>query len=259
MTAVAELLADRPRDGVLLLTINRPKVRNAFSNAFLTQLADTFRAAQDDGSVRCVVITGLPDIFAAGSDINELKTRPMWGGVADRRFADWDSVEAFSKPVIAAVNGYALGGGCELAMLADFIVAGDSAKFGLPELKLGLIPGLGGTQRLVRAVGKPLAMKLILTAEFIDAPTALAAGLVAEVVPAAETIPRALDLACKVAEMAPLAAWAAKEAVNQAFESSLSAGLTFERKSTVQLYPSEDKHEGIAAFLEKRKPVFKGR
>ena len=259
MSEPAELLVERPQDGVLLLTINRPKVRNAFSNSFLTLLADTFRAAQTDAGVRCVVITGGPDIFAAGSDINELKTRPMWGGVADQRFNDWDSVEAFSKPVIAAVNGYALGGGCELAMLADFVIAGDSAKFGLPELKLGLIPGLGGTQRLVRAVGKPLAMKLILTAEFIDAPTALAAGLVAEVVPAAQTIPRALELAGKVAEMAPLAAWAAKEAINQAFETTLSAGLLFERKSTVQLYPSEDKQEGLNAFLEKRKPVFKGK
>lgn len=259
MSQTAELVVDRPQDGVLLLTINRPKVRNAFSNSFLTLLADTFRAAQGDERVRCVVITGGPDIFAAGSDINELKTRPMWGGVADQRFSDWDSVEAFSKPVIAAVNGYALGGGCELAMLADFVIAGDSAKFGLPELKLGLIPGLGGTQRLVRAVGKPLAMKLILTAEFIDAPTALAAGLVAEVVPAAQTIPRAVELAGKVAGMAPLAAWAAKEAINQAFETSLSAGLLFERKSTVQLYPSEDKQEGISAFLEKRKPVFKGK
>lgn len=259
MTLTPELVVDRPQDGVLLLTINRPKVRNAFSNSFLTLLADTFRAAQGDERVRCVVITGGPDIFAAGSDINELRTRPMWGGVADQRFADWDLVEAFPKPLIAAVNGYALGGGCELAMLADFVIAGDSAKFGLPELKLGLIPGLGGTQRLVRAVGKPLAMKLILTAEFIDAPTALAAGLVAEVVPAAQTIPRALELAGKVAAMAPLAAWAAKEAINQAFETTLSSGLLFERKSTVQLYPSEDKQEGIKAFLEKRAPVFKGK
>ena len=259
MTLTPELVVDRPQDGVLLLTINRPKVRNAFSNSFLTLLADTFRAAQGDERVRCVVITGGPDIFAAGSDINELRTRPMWGGVADKRFADWDLVEDFPKPLIAAVNGYALGGGCELAMLADFVIAGDSAKFGLPELKLGLIPGLGGTQRLVRAVGKPLAMKLILTAEFIDAPTALAAGLVAEVVPAAQTISRALELAGKVAGMAPLAAWAAKEAINQAFETTLSSGLLFERKSTVQLYPSEDKQEGIKAFLEKRPPVFKGK
>ena len=243
-----------------LVTLNRPKALNALNSALLNELVTAFEAFDNDDAIGAIVITGSERAFAAGADITEMAPQSYMDMFKSNFFASAaDKLAATRKPVIAAVAGYALGGGCELAMLADFVIAGDSAKFGLPELKLGLIPGLGGTQRLVRAVGKPLAMKLILTAEFIDAPTALAAGLVAEVVPAAQTISRALELAGKVAGMAPLAAWAAKEAINQAFETTLSSGLLFERKSTVQLYPSEDKQEGIKAFLEKRPPVFKGK
>ncbi|MDA0367481.1 MAG: enoyl-CoA hydratase-related protein [Proteobacteria bacterium] len=255
----SEILVDGPTDGVLTLTLNRPQVKNAFSNTLLELLRTLFRDAAHNDDVRCVMLTGGPEVFAAGSDISQLQTRPMYGGDADARFANWDEMERFPKPVVAAVNGYALGGGCELAMLADIIVAGDTAKFGLPELRLGLFPGLGGTQRFIRQVGKSVAMKVILAAEFIDAAEAHRLGLAAEVVPAAETIARATALATKIAAMPPLAARVAKETILQAYETHLGAGLAYERKSNLSLYPSADKAEGVAAFLEKRKPNWQGK
>ena len=184
----------------------------------------------------------------------------MYGGVADERFDNWDTMERFSKPVVAAVNGYALGGGCELAMLADIAIAGDTAKFGLPELRLGLFPGLGGTQRFIREVGKSVAMKVILAAEFIDAEEALRLGLVAEVVPPPDTIgacTRPRNKNCGNAAPSPRAL--PKKTILQAYDTHLSAGLDFERKSNLSLYPSADKAEGIAAFLEKRKPCWQGK
>jgi enoyl-CoA hydratase len=255
--AEQEILVDRPAEGVVLLTLNRPKVRNAFSNSLLATLRQLLDDASRDDGTRCVVVTGGAEVFAAGSDISQLQTRPMYGGVADERFANWDAMERFPKPLLAAVNGYALGGGCELAMLADIIIAGNSAKFGLPELKLGLFPGLGGTQRFIRQVGKSAAMKVILAAEFMDADEALRCGLVAEVVPPERTIDRALELAGKIAAMPPLAARVAKETILQSYESHLTAGLAYERKANLTLYPSEDKAEGIAAFLEKRAPSWR--
>lgn len=255
----SEILVDGPRDGVVTFTLNRPKVKNAFSNTLLGRLRTLFQDAERDDYVRCVLVTGGPEVYAAGSDISQLQDRPMYGGAADERFDNWDTMERFSKPFVAAVNGYALGGGCELAMLADIVIAGDTAKFGLPELRLGLFPGLGGTQRFIREVGKSVAMKVILAAEFIDAEEAHRLGLVAEVVPAAETISRATALATKIAEMPPLAARVAKQTILQAYETHLSAGLAYERKSNLSLYPSADKAEGIAAFLEKRKPNWRGK
>ena len=255
----SEILVDGPRDGVVTFTLNRPKVKNAFSNTLLGRLRTLFQDAERDDYVRCVLVTGGPEVYAAGSDISQLQDRPMYGGAADERFDNWDTMERFSKPFVAAVNGYALGGGCELAMLADIVIAGDTAKFGLPELRLGLFPGLGGTQRFIREVGKSVAMKVILAAEFIDAEEAHRLGLVAEVVPAAETISRATALATKIAEMPPLAARVAKQTILQAYETHLSAGLAYERKSNLSLYPSADKAEGIAAFLEKRKPNWQGK
>jgi enoyl-CoA hydratase len=254
-----EILVGGPDDGVLTLTLNRPQVKNAFSNTLLGRLRTLLDDAAKDDAVRCVLITGGPEVFAAGSDISQLQNRPMYGGIADERFGNWDAMERFPKPVVAAVNGYALGGGCELAMLADIIIAGDTAKFGLPELRLGLFPGLGGTQRFIRQVGKSVAMKVILAAEFIDAEEAHRLGLAAEVVPAAQTIERATALATKIAAMPPLAARVAKETILQAYESHLGAGLAYERKSNLSLYPSADKAEGIAAFLEKRKPNWQGK
>jgi enoyl-CoA hydratase len=257
--AESEILVDGPTEGVLTLTLNRPQVKNAFSNTLLGRLRALFVDADNNDDVRCILVTGGPDVFAAGSDISQLQDRPMYGGIADERFDNWDTMERFSKPVVAAVNGYALGGGCELAMLADITIAGDTAKFGLPELRLGLFPGLGGTQRFIREVGKSVAMKVILAAEFIDAEEALNLGLVAEVVPASNSIERARMLAKKIAGMPPLAARVAKKTILQAYDTHLSAGLDYERKSNISLYPSEDKAEGVAAFLEKRKPIWRGK
>ncbi|MSO66180.1 MAG: 2,3-dehydroadipyl-CoA hydratase [Alphaproteobacteria bacterium] len=259
MSEGSDLLVERPARGVLQLTLNRPKVRNALSNNLIRLLAEAFAAAAADDGILSVLLTGGAEVFAAGADINELKVRPVHGSPTDERFHYWDSIQSFSKPIVAAVNGYALGGGCEMALMADIAIAGDTAKFGLPELRLGIIPALGGTQRLVRAAGKPLAMKMILTSEFIDAATALAAGMVAEVVPAAQTIARALAIAEKIAAQPPLAVRAAKQSVLAAFAMSLEAGLAFERTTSLTLYQTEDKQEGVSAFLEKRQPTFTGR
>lgn len=258
-TDAPEVLFEKPRDGVLLITLNRPQRRNAFSNNSWKLIAGALTEAETDDDIRCVVYTGGPKDFAAGSDLTQMQSRGMFTEVAAERFRHWDVVHDFPKPVIAAVNGYALGGGCEFAMVADIVIAGESAQFGLPEVNLGLLAGLGGTQRLVRAVGKSLAMKMMLTGEFIDAQTALDAGLAAEVTPDAQTIPRALDLAEKIAGKSPLATRFIKEAVLQAFETGLEAGLAYERRATVLLFASEDLNEGVTAFLEKRKPAFKGR
>lgn len=253
-----EIIIDKPRNGVLLLTLNRPKLRNAFSNSLLSYMYEIFLDASKDDNIKCVVTTGGEKVYAAGSDINQLQTRPSHGGVATTRFSNWDSIESFEKPVIAAVNGYALGGGCELAMLADIIIAGKSAKFGLPEINLGLFPGLGGTQRLIKAVGKSTAMKIILAAEFMDANEALSNGLVAEVLPDNESINRALDLAEKIAKMPPLAVKTAKKVILESFELGLKSGLVYERAANLSLYNSKDKKEGISAFLEKRNPKWTG-
>ncbi|MDC0074756.1 enoyl-CoA hydratase-related protein [Alphaproteobacteria bacterium] len=253
-----EIMIDNPREGVLLLTLNRPAVKNAFSNSLLDYMYEIFLNAAKDDEIKCVVTTGGENVFAAGSDINQLKTRPAHGGVAKKRFANWDSIELFEKPVIAAVNGYALGGGCELAMLADIIIAGQSAKFGLPEINLGLFPGLGGTQRFIKSVGKSVAMKVILAGEFIDSKEALNHGLVAEVVEDGETINRALDLAEKIASMPPLAITTAKKAILNSYELSLKSGLIYERAANLSLYHTKDKKEGIESFLEKRKPKWSG-
>lgn len=254
-----EVLFEKPRDGVLLITLNRPQRRNAFSNNSWKLIAEALTEAEKDDDIRCVVYTGGPKDFAAGSDLTQMQSRGMFTEVAAERFRHWDVVHDFPKPVIAAVNGYALGGGCEFAMVADIVIAGESAKFGLPEVNLGLLAGLGGTQRLVRAVGKSLAMKMMLSGEFIDAQTALDAGLAAELTPDDQTIPRAIDLAEKIAAKSPLATRFIKEAVLQAFETGLEAGLAYERRATVLLFASEDLNEGVTAFLEKRKPAFKGR
>ena len=254
-----EIIINNPSDGVLLITLNRPKVKNAFSNNLLTLLKKAFLDASSNVNIKCVIITGGNEVFAAGSDINQLKTRPAFGNIADERFSNWDTIEKFEKPVIAAVNGYALGGGCELAMLADIIIAGESAKFGLPEVRLGLFPGLGGTQRLIKAVGKSMAMKVILAAEFIDSAEALRNGLVAEVTQNNKTIHRSLEIAKKIASMPPLALKTAKKVVLQSFESSLRVGLDYERAANLSLYHTDDKAEGISAFLEKRSPNWKGK
>ncbi|MBC8268530.1 MAG: enoyl-CoA hydratase/isomerase family protein [Rhodospirillaceae bacterium] len=253
------IIDERPDDAIAVLTLNRPEVHNALNTAVLEALAQTLErlSAQDD--INAVVLTGGEKVFAAGADVREMADLDAIGIYRDARPGHWRAIAAFPKPLIAAVNGYALGGGCELAMQCDIIIAGESAQFGLPEINLGIIPGAGGTQRLTRAVGKSLAMKMILSGEFIDAAAALDAELVAEVTPAGETISRACALACKIAEKSPLALEMAKQSVLKTFETSLADGLDFERRSFTILAASEDRKEGIAAFLEKRKATFKGR
>ena len=257
--ADAVIRVERPQPAVALITLDRPDARNALSNQLLAAAADALSAMAEDDGVRCAVVTGGPKVFAAGADLKETAGLDAVGAMRNPRAGHWDTIRRFPKPLIAAVNGYALGGGNELAMLADIVIAGETATFGQPEINLGLIPGAGGTQRLPRAVGKSVAMKIILAAEFIDAPTALAAGLIAEVTAPAATIGRALELAATIAAKPPLAVRLAKEAVLAAYEAPLEAGLAAERKAYVTLFGTADMREGVSAFLEKRTPKFEGR
>ena len=247
-------------DGVALITLDRPEVLNALDYRTLRELVEGLERVDADESVRCIVITGAGDrAFAAGADIREMAdATPVSLGVANT-FARWERIRRVRTPIIAAVRGYALGGGCELAMACDMIVAADDAVFGQPEIRIGVMPGAGGTQRLTRALGKARAMELILTGRNLSAREAEAHGLVTRVVAREETLGAALDLAGEVAAMPPLAVRAAKEAVNRAFELSLEAGLEFERRNFFLLFSSDDQKEGMAAFVEKRKPNWKGR
>lgn len=254
-----DILVTHPQDHVLLITLNRPDARNALRTSLLREIADVLRAAATDDTIRVVVITGGPKIFAAGADIKEMAQLGPIDALTDVRPEYWKAIAAFHKPLLAAVNGYALGGGCELAMHADIVIAGEGAKFGQPEINLGTIPGAGGTQRLIRTVGKPLAMKMVLSGEMIDAAAALSAGLVAEVTADDEVLPRTLALAATIAGKSPLAVRLAKEAMLRSFETGLEAGLNLERKSFSLLAASEDRKEGIIAFMEKRRAEFTGR
>lgn len=258
METYQDILVEHPGTNVMLVSLRRPEARNALRNQTLRELAAALDAAGRDDTVRAVVIAGDDRYFAAGADIKEMAALGPIDAVTDVRPQYWKRIAAFDKPLIAAVNGYALGGGCELVMHADIAIAGRGARFGQPEINLGTIPGAGGTQRLIRTVGKPLAMKMILSGEMIDAPAALAAGLVAEVVEDASTRARALEIATVIAAKSPLAVQLAKESALRSFELGLDAGLAFERKSFSLLAASEDRREGIAAFFEKRPPVFKG-
>jgi enoyl-CoA hydratase len=261
MTEYAHILVET-RGAVTLVTLNRPQALNALSSAVLEDLIAAFSAFEADETQRCAVLTGAGDkAFAAGADIKEMADKPSSEFYSGDMFALWQSdlVNAVRKPWIAAVNGFALGGGCELAMMADFIVASDSAKFGQPEIKLGVVPGMGGSQRLTRAIGKAKAMDLILTGRMIDAAEAERTGLVARVVPAADLLDAALAVAAEIAAMAPLAVLAAKELVNAAQQLPLEEGIRLERRLFHMLAATEDKAEGMAAFVEKRTPVWKGR
>lgn len=253
------IIDERPQEAIAVLSLNRPDVHNALNTALLEQLAQTLERLADDERINAVVVSGGEKMFAAGADVKEMAALDMIGIHRDPRPAYWRTIARFDKPLIGAVNGYALGGGMELALHCDIVIAGETAQFGLPEINLGIIPGAGGTQRLTRAVGKSLAMKMILAGEFIDAQKALEAQLVAEVSPPDQTIARACQLARKIAEKSPLALQMAKQSVLKTFETSLRDGLDFERRSFTILAASEDRREGIAAFLEKRKPSFKGR
>jgi enoyl-CoA hydratase len=250
------------RGAVTLITLDRPDALNALSSKVLEELIEAFGEFEADPGQRCAVLTGAGNkAFAAGADIKEMADKPLADFYREDTFARWTShlVKAVRKPWIAAVNGFALGGGCELAMMADFIIAGDTAKFGQPEIKLGVVPGMGGSQRLARAIGKGKAMDLILTGRMIDASDAERAGLVARVVPAAGLLEAALSAAAEIAAMPPLAVRAAKELVHAAEQLPLEEGIRLERRLFHLLAGTEDKAEGMAAFVEKRPPVWQGR
>jgi enoyl-CoA hydratase len=257
-----ETILTETRGGVTLITLNRPQALNALNGQVLDDLIAAFAAYEADDSQRCAVLTGSGEkAFAAGADIKEMADKAAADFYLEDFFAKWTShvVEAVRKPWIAAVNGFALGGGCELAMMADFILASDQAKFGQPEIKLGVAPGMGGSQRLTRAVGKAKAMEMCLTGRMMGAEEAERAGLVARVVPHDELMTEAMKTATTIAEMPPMAAIVNKEMVNAAFETGLAQGVRHERRLFQILTASEDKAEGMAAFVEKRAGVWKGR
>lgn len=246
-------------DGVALVTLDRPEALNALSFDLLDELVATLEALDADRSCRAVVVTGAGDrAFAAGADIRELEPQTSASLAAGGRFGAWDRLAAIGLPLIAAVRGFALGGGCELAMACDMIVAAEDATFGQPEIRLGVIPGAGGTQRLTRAIGKAKAMELILTGRTMSATEAAAHGLVTSVVPAESTVDAALELAGRIATMPPLAVRAAKAAVLEAYERGLRDGLAGEREAFFQLFDTQDQAEGMAAFTQKRPPVWSG-
>jgi enoyl-CoA hydratase len=242
-----------------VVTLNRPEVLNALSPALVGELTEALRELDADAEVGAAVLTGGPSVFAAGADIGEMAERTAVEQLLRDQTGRWSAVTSFSGPLVAAVNGYALGGGCELALMCDIIVAGDSARFGQPEINLGIIPGAGGTQRWPRTVGKYVAMEVILGGAPIGARRAYQLGLVNRVVPAEVTIRVAIETAASLAAKPPLAARMAKEAVNQALETPLGEGLAGERRSFYFLFATEDQKEGMKAFLEKRKPEFRGR
>jgi enoyl-CoA hydratase len=254
-----DIVVERPAPGVVQLTLHRPEARNALRTQTLAEIAAALTDAASDAEVRAVVITGGREFFAAGADVRELADLGPIAIFTHERQRHWRTIATFPKPLIAAVCGYALGGGCELALSCDFIVAGSNAKFGQPEVNLGMLPGAGGTARLARTVGKALAMQMVLTGQPIDARDALAAGIAVEVDEPESALARAVELASVIAAKPPLAVRLAKEAVLRAFESPLSEALAAEKQAFALLAASDDRREGIAAFLEKRPPRFSGR
>jgi enoyl-CoA hydratase len=256
---MAVVLLERPGEGIALLRLNRPDRLNALDMAVRESLAAHFTELAADEAVRCVVITGDEKAFAAGADVAELAGRSPNDAAFARSRAAWAPIERYRRPVIAAVNGFALGGGCELAMHCDIIVAGEGAKLGQPEVKLGIMPGAGGTQRFVRAAGKFAAMRWLLTGELLSAAEALRLGLVSEVTPDGEVLSRALEIAARIAALPAVAVAAIKEAVLVGADLPLAAALRLESQSFQMLFATEDRAEGLRAFLERRKPEFKGR
>ena len=243
-------------NSILIIKINREKLFNALRTQTLKEISEALEQSSDE--IRCVILTGGDKVFAAGADINELEVKGAVESINDVRTSYWEAIKDYKKPIIAAVNGFCLGGGCELAMHCDIIIAGDSAQFGQPEINLGIMPGAGGTQRTTKAMGKSNTMLMLLTGEFIDAKTAQKMNLVSEVVPVQTTMVRCLEIAKKIASKSPLAATAIKSAVLASYESGLSSSLKYEKTVFSGVLSSEDKKEGIAAFKEKRKPNFKG-
>jgi len=248
------------RGAVTLVTLNRPQALNALNSEVLRELIDAFAAYDADPAQRCLVLTGSGDkAFAAGADIKEMQPIDFVDAYLQDMFADWQKVDRVRKPIIAAVSGYALGGGCELAMMCDFIIAGSNAKFGQPEITLGVMPGMGGSQRLTRYVGKSKAMDMCLTGRMMDAAEAERSGLVSRVVAPEELLEEALKAAERIASFSRPSVLMVKEAVNRTYEMTLSEGLRFERRQFHSLFATEDQKEGMAAFIDKRAPRFEGR
>ena len=255
-----ELIQTRTEGRVAIVTLNRPKQLNALNDQLMDELGAALKAFDADDNIGCMILTGSEKAFAAGADI---------GAMASYSFADvykgdyitrnWEQIRSIRKPVIAAVSGFALGGGCELAMMCDFIIAADNARFGQPEIKLGIIPGSGGTQRLPRAVGKAKAMDLVLTGRMMDAVEAERSGLVSRVVPLDKLMEETLGAALQICDYGQIAVMAAKEAVNRAYEGTLADGIMFERRLFHAAFATEDQKEGMDAFVNKRKPMFKHR
>ena len=258
MTEYNTILVEQ-RGAVTLVTLNRPQALNALNSEVLKELIDAFANYDADDSQHCLVLTGSEKAFAAGADIKEMQSQGFADMYSANFFGRWEQVTSTRKPWIAAVAGYALGGGCEVAMMADFIIAADTAKFGQPEIKLGVTPGMGGSQRLALAVGKAKAMEMCLTGRMMDAAEAERSGLVARVVPAGELMAEVMKTAEAIASMAPLAAIANKEMINAAFEMPLNQGIRFERRLFHGLFGTEDQKEGMSAFAEKRPGNWKGR
>lgn len=252
------ILIEQQVNGICVIRLNRPKVRNALNTELRQKLADIFIQLNDDPQIKAIVLTGGDKVFAAGADINDFLTAKTVDVYLRHSERYWDAITNCRKPIIAAVNGYALGGGCELAMHADIIVAGKSAKFGQPEIKIGLMPGAGGTQRLFRVIGKHKAMKLILTGDMISADAADQMGLVSEVVEDEATIKRAIEIAEQLAGYSPIALAQIKEVANLGVDMPLQGALALERKAFQILFDTEDQKEGAKAFLEKRSAEYKG-
>lgn len=259
MQDLQDIIISDVQKGVLTITLNRPEAFNALRTNLLMEMAGVLGDAEQNDNIKTVLVTGGEKVFAAGADIKEMASLDAVGVMNDPRPTYWRCIAGFTKPLIAAVNGFALGGGCELVMHCDIVVAGDNAQFGQPEINLGIIPGAGGTQRLVRTVGKSMAMQLVLSGEFISAQQARDFGLVSEVVIPERTLERARKLAEKIATKPPIAVRLAKEAILKSYETTLDSGLSLERKAFTMLAATEDRNEGIAAFMEKRKPNFTGK
>ena len=256
---IFETLKIEIHDRVALVRLNRPEALNALNQQLIAELDEALTAFEADPAIGCVVLTGSEKAFAAGADIKEMRDKSYVDALLQDFISRWDCVARARKPIIAAVAGFALGGGSELAMMCDFILAAESANFGQPEIKLGVIPGAGGTQRLTRAIGKAKAMDLILTGRMMGAEEAERAGLVARILPAETLVAEALKVAGSIAGMSLPAVISAKDAVNQAFETTLAEGVKYERRSFYALFATQDQKEGMAAFVEKRKPTFKHR
>ena len=254
-----ETILTETRGKVGLITLNRPKALNALNSQVLADVVAAAKGFDTDDAIGAIVITGSEKAFAAGADIKEMQAKSYVEAYLQDFFVGWEELTRIRKPIIAAVAGYALGGGCELAMMCDFIIAADSAKFGQPEITLGVMPGMGGSQRLTRFVGKSKAMDMVLTGRMMDAAEAERSGLVSQVVPAADLVAEAVKVAQKIAEFSLPAVIMAKEAVNRSYETTLAEGLRFERRLFHSMFALDDQKEGMAAFVEKRKAAFRNR